>query len=331
MATLKDIADSCDYSVSLVSKVLNNRMGNSTAKPEVIAAIHQAAKDLGYRKNQSAAALRSGRHDVIGVLMYHFGRPGSDLAYNMVRSIAQECRKNKQRQSLTFFDGSDEFHQSAREYHSGTMDGVLIAGLPVDELIDDIKKMHQAGLPMVTVHSENHMGDDIPNVGIDEAAITRIATEHLLENGCKNLVHIGKMQARHDGFVTAMKNAGMPLTDRQMMTCNYTGDHAIQAIKQFEDHQVPFDGIVTQSDEQAAGLLTYLLAKGIRIPQDVRIIGVDNSPYCKYLPVPLSSVAQLPKERGELAVKILNRCIAGEKNIASFTFQPQLIIRHSTT
>jgi LacI family transcriptional regulator len=330
MTTLKDIADHCDLSVSLVSKVLNNRMGTSSAKPEVVQTIHRVAQELGYRKNQSAAALRSGRHDVIGVFMHHFGRPGTGLAESMLQGISNTCGQNHQRQTLTFYREAAEFRAAAWAYHAGTMDGVIVSGLPHGELFEDLKQMHQGGFPMVTIHPDPVLGDDVPNVGISEASLTRMATEHLLAKGCRNLVQLETMNTRTPGFVQAMRDAGQVVTDAQIIQCGFSHDAGQKVIAQLIDRNIAFDGIVAQCDEHASGALAALLARGVRVPQDVRIIGIDNSPYCQYLPVQLSSICQQPFERGQMAVTLLNDLIAGKTSITSQNFKPLLYARAST-
>lgn len=330
MATLKDIADHCDLSISLVSKVLNNRMGTSSAKPEVVKSIRDAAKELGYRKNLSAEALRSGRHNVIGVLMHHFGRPGTGLTESMLQGISRACGQYHQSQTLTFYHNEAEFRAAAWAYHPGTMDGVLVTGLHHTELIEDLNLMRRGGFPMVSIHSEAILGDEVPNVGIDEAKLTRMATEHLLHKGCQHLIYVGSMDVRTPGFIHAMRDAGKPVSDQQIIHSLLTFESGQQAVAQIIDRHLQYDGIVVDCDETASGVMSALLARQIKIPQDVRIIGIDNSPYCQFLPVTLSSVCQRPMERGELAVSLLNQLINGQTDTHAHIYEPMLYERQST-
>jgi len=108
MASLKSTAEDLGVSVSLVSKVLNNRLGTTCVRPELVEKIHEAADRLGFRKNMSAAALRRGRHDVIGVFVHRFGMTGSGIVEAMVDGIASEAMKSHQKQLLNFFNTTDE-------------------------------------------------------------------------------------------------------------------------------------------------------------------------------------------------------------------------------
>lgn len=331
MATLKDIAVHCDLSISLVSKVLNNRMGNSGAKQDVIDAIRKAAVELGYRKNLSAQALRNGRHNVIGVLMHHFGRPGTGLVEAMLLGISQACYDSHQSQTLTFYRTSDEFQTIIKNYHPSTMDGIIIAGLPHPELAQYIKTLVSSRFPIVTIHPQPLPNLKIPNVGIDEVRLANIATQHLIDQGCKNLVYIGScINERTNGFIQTMKDHGKPVTDKHLIKCDWSFENASQAVNQLIESGIAFDGIATECDENAAGILAALLQHGYNVPEDVRIIGIDNSPYCQFQPVALSSIGQCPRERGKAAVDMLNQIITSKAAVKSLVFEPQLFARRST-
>jgi DNA-binding LacI/PurR family transcriptional regulator len=332
MVTLKDIADHCDLSISLVSKVLNNRMGTSSAKQDVVESIRKAAEELGYRKNLSAQALRSGRHNVIGVLMHHFGRPGTGLVEAMLLGISQACSESHQSQTLTFYQTADEFRSIIKNYHPGTMDGIIIAGLAHPELADDIKTLATSHFPIVSIHPEPIPGLKIPNVGINEERIASLATEHLIKQGCKNIVYIGNcMSQRTEGYIQTMKQHGNHVTDQHLIKCGWSFENAFEATNQLIASNTAFDGIATECDENAAGILAALLAHGYHVPNDVRIIGIDDSPYCQFQPVTLSSIGQCPLQRGKAAVNMLNQIITTKSPVKSQIFEPQLFARRSTS
>ncbi|MFG0250214.1 MAG: LacI family DNA-binding transcriptional regulator [Phycisphaeraceae bacterium JB051] len=331
MVTLKDIADHCDLSISLVSKVLNNRMGTSGAKQHVVESIRKAAQDLGYRKNLSAQALRSGRHNVIGVMMHHFGRPGTGLVEAMLLGISQACSDSHQSQTLTFYQNADEFRASIKNYHPGTMDGIIIAGLAHPELAEDIRTLVSSHFPIVSIHPAPIPDLKIPNVGIDETRIAELATTHLLEQGCQNLVYIGNhISERTQGFIKAMKQHGKTTSDQQIIDCGWSFENAYQAAQQLIASGMTFDGIATECDESATGILAALMDHDYKVPQDVRVIGIDNSPYCQFQPVTLSSIGQCPMRRGKAAVDMLNQIITRQATVASQVFEPELFARNST-
>ena len=210
------------------------------------------------------------------------------------------------------------------------MDGVIVSGLPHVELIEDLKLMRQGGFPMVSIHPKAILGQDVPNVGIDETKLTYMSTSCLLNKKCKKLLYVGSMDERQPGFISAMKDAGQTVSQDQIIDSLFTFESGQQVAAQIIDRNLAFDGIVVDCDETAAGIMSALLARGYRIPQDVKIIGIDNSPYCHFLSIPLSSVCQRPVDRGEMAVNLLSQLIEHQPGVSSHVHEPQLYERQST-
>ena len=119
MVYLRDIASRLDVSVSLVSKVLNDRLGTTAVSPAVIRSIRETAKEMGYRKNYSAAALREGRHHAIGIFLHRTGVTGSGLLEDLLDGALFEAHARHQKQLLNFFETADDFRQLREFAHRG--------------------------------------------------------------------------------------------------------------------------------------------------------------------------------------------------------------------
>lgn len=331
MASLKDIADSLDVSISLVSKVLNNRLGTTSVRPELVDKIQETAVKMGFRKNLSAAALRRGRHDVIGVFVHRFGMAGSGIVEDMVDGIASEAMKSHQKQLLNFFNTTEEFLELAESAHGALMDGLIVAGIIHEDITDRLLAIRTSGVPVITVH-DRQVHEALPNVGISQVRVEQIATEHLIERGCRTIVHIHNRDDRLEGFKTALTNAGVECKPDRIYHApyeDYSHNAGSAAVAEFLRRGVDFDGIVAQADQEAVGAINKLFETGRVVPDDVRVIGIDDAPYCQFARVPLSSVSQNCRLRGQTAVDLLMRAIDQEP-IESIDLDPILRPREST-
>ncbi len=331
MVRIADIAAELNVSQSLVSKVLNGRLGTTLVRPEVAAAIRSKATELGYRKNASAVALQNGRHQAVGVFIHRLGTAGSGIIEEMLDGIASVASSQQQRLMLEFFVTEDACRALLQKAHGGIMDGLLLCGVAHPRLTTDLLALRQSGVPVVTVH-DDPLDPCLPNVGIDQERASRMATEHLIAKGCRLIGHIRDVDARYRGYQAALQAHGLPCKPEQVFdgaATQFAHANGEQAVAAFARRGVPVDGIVAQSDEEAMGCLKALARAGRRVPEDVRVIGIDNVPYCAFAPVPLSSVSQNSRLRGQRAAEMLLQAIDGRK-VRSIYVPPELVVREST-
>ena len=332
MASLKDIADELGVSVSLVSKVINNKLGTTGVRDDVAEAIREKAKTLVYQRNISATALRKGRHDVIGVFVHRSGMAGSGIIQSLLDGISIEAMKANQKLLLNFFVNVDDFNQLCQMAHRGAIDGLIISGVVHKEFSDRLIEIQKSGVPIITVYDEE-VHPNIPNVGIDQVEIARIATEHLIERGCTEIVHIKNTKERFDGYQTALRDAGISMKPEWVHVAReeeaYDHIAGSNAMANFLNKKISFDGVVAQSDQEAMGAINTLFRRGLTVPDDARIIGIDNAPYCDFARIPLSSVSQQFEERGTIAVNNILALIDGKK-VESVMLEPKLFQRQSS-
>lgn len=332
MASLRDIAREVNVSVSLVSKVLNNRLGTTGVSEDTVHAIHRTAKKLGYRKNASAVALLQGRHNVFGVYIHRLGMAGSGIIDELLAGISTAALRFKQRQFLNFYESTEDVLDLCESAHPGMMDGLLLAGIAHHEVLDRLRDIRRTGLPIVTVHDEA-VSDDIPNVGMDQVNVGRIATQHLLDRGARGIAHIVNSKDRFDGYRRALADAGIAYDPARVYDAGAGSDYSHRtgeaAIREFVARGVTFDAVFAQSDQEAAGCVNALCEVGRRVPDDVRVIGIDNAPFCELVRIPLSSVSQEYQARGLRAVELLMALVNGEP-VASATIAPVVHPRESS-
>jgi LacI family transcriptional regulator len=329
---LRDIAKELNISISLVSKVLSGRMGNSGAGARMVRAIQEKAQELQYQKNRQAEALSTGRQNAIAVCIHRHGEAGSAIVEEMVEGIAQEAAVHHQRLVIQYYTTLAQFRAFAPELHRNIVDGVIMGGIGHPELFDDLKAMDQRGLPAVTI-LDRKLGGNFANVGMDQVGVCRRATAQLIAQGCRHIAHFGERlkappstnsfspaathslgQTRCEGYALALQESGLEYRPELVIAVSSFGYAAgWEGTKALLDKDTPFDGIVGQSDHHVAGALNLLVSRGRKVPQQVKLIGVDNSPFCQYMSVALSSVSQEFQSRGRIAVRLLMEKLNGQK------------------
>ncbi|MDD4061482.1 MAG: LacI family DNA-binding transcriptional regulator [Kiritimatiellae bacterium] len=316
MVRISDIAEDLGVSRSLVSKVLSGKMGQSTVRPELAERIRARARQLGYVPNMSAKSLFTGRQHAIGVFISRHGQPGSGLVEALIDGVSAELAKTQQRMILQFFHDEPDFEPCLAAAHRNLLDGVVVAGAPYFDLKPHLKTILGRGVPVATMF-DTPVSPEIPNAGIDQTEVGYAATRHLVERGCRApaLVFISRPEVnlRYAGYCRALKEAGIPLrSERLCRLRTYEGAKLPDLVQALIASGEPFDGIVAESDRQSAIILRALLGAGVRVPRDVKLIGVDDAPVCEFSPVHLSSVSGQDRRRAALTVRLLQEVIEGK-------------------
>ena len=330
--SLKDIAERVGVSVSLVSKVLNQRLGTTGVSEATAVRIRKAAAELGYHRNSSALALLQGRHNTLGVYIHRQGMAGSGYIDELLEGITSKASAYKQRLVLHFFNTTKEILELYAETHLGIMDGLLLAGIAHPGASAEFSAIHRAGMPIVTLH-DNPFSPDIPNIGMDQEYVGQLATEHLINRGARRIAHIVNMQPRYQGYLRALRKADLPFDRRLVFEVEDSSDYSYEAgaaaVREFRARGAEFDAIFVQSDQEGAGCINELSTQGVRVPEDVRVIGVDNAPFCHLLRVPLSSVSQEHRSRGKMAVDTIMALIDNQQ-VETVGIAPVIYAREST-
>jgi LacI family transcriptional regulator len=333
MASLKDIATALNLSIPLVSKVLSGRMGTTGCSEANRLAILAKAEELGFKPNLIARALRTGRTGSVGVFVHPLGAPGSDLIERMLMGLSTQANICDQRLWLSFYETDNDFLHRFTKTARAEIDGLLVAGVYHPRLARLYKAIEKNGIPVVTMFKNASISTESVNVFCDDFQIGYLPTRHLLDRGCRNIAHIRSLDIRYEGYLKAIQDFG--LQEDPALVYTYTAIEKFgantgkEAVQHWIANKVKFDGVVAESDHQAFGAVTELLNQGLRVPDDVKVFGVDDSPVCALSPVPLSSVSQRVEEIGTQAVNTLMKRINGEE-ATSLTIQPVLRLRTSS-
>ena len=333
-----DIAAEVGVSRSLVSKVLSGRMGTSTVRPEIASRIRAVAHARGFVPNAAARSLHSGRQDAVAVFLSRHGAEGSALLERFLDGAARELSRTGRRMGLKFFHDEDEFRRECLPLaFRARVDGVLVGGMPYFDLAPALGEVAERGLPVATVFGDP-VAPEIPNAGVSQEAVGETAARHLLRRGCRRPLVLSSPgfsakvgERRLAGFRAAMEAAGAPVPDARVVSIRRTYAPKADALARIvaAARRKEVDAVFCESDKGAALVLNALLAAGVRVPEAVKVLGVDDSPFCALAPVPLSSVTTHEAERAEAGVRLLGDAIDGGLP-SSLLQKPAVVAREST-
>jgi LacI family transcriptional regulator len=332
--TMKDIARDLGVSVVTVSKVLRK---HSDISPETRQRVLRRMKELNYQPNQAARSLVTGRSYAMGLIV-------PDLEHPFFGEIAKAIsRRIRLRDYSLIIASSEEDPLIERREIEGLIarqvDAIVLASVQTSAQSGVFQRLAESRVPYVLI-DRNFPGLAANYVGVDDTAVGRAATEHLIARGCRRIAHlrgpevstgIGRLQ----GYRETLTGAGMevPLDyvvdlksgDDRSEERGYEGMTRLLALR-----NIP-DGVFCYNDEVAIGALRAILEAGMRIPADIAVIGVDNIRFADLLRVPLSSVDQNTYQIGEraaqLALKLIESKTAPPRQII---LSIRLIAREST-
>jgi LacI family transcriptional regulator len=330
---MKDIAKDLGLSVVTVSKVLRHHpdIGEKTRKR-----VLKRAKEMDYQPNILARSLVTGRTYLIGLVV-------PDLLHPFFAEVAKALSTvvGERGYSVIISSSEEDAELETREINqmvSRQLDALVIASSSNETAA--FEKMDRQGQPYVLIDRE--IPDLVANfVGIDDEAAGRIATEHLAEQGCRTIAHIrGKDNStgrrRFEGYRQALQRRGLRFShanvvERQKVDIE-SRRYGAEAMRFLLKQRSRPDGVFCYNDPLAIGAMTAVVESGLRIPEDIAIIGCGNLHYDSELRVPLSSVDQHSQIIGERAGKILLNMIESKVRPSprSVILDPSLVVRSSS-
>jgi LacI family transcriptional regulator, galactose operon repressor len=329
--TIKDIAARCGVHPSTVSRALSPAMKHLVAD-DVAKRIRTAANALGYRLNVAAAALRTGRSGLVGVLAPDIADPGfppilAGIADHLTTAgyatIVVDVRTNGSQQELV-----------DRLIARG-VDGLVLATVALRDPV--VKHCLDAALPVVLVNRTDARAR-LPSVATDDEAGMRLAVDHLTALGHLRIGHIAGPQGvstgarRRAGFEASAARAKLPSRDIAIETAEaYTREAGRDAALRLLDRKIAPTAIVAANDLLALGIYDALAARGLRCPADVSVVGHNDMPYVDMVSPPLTTVRIAQRDMGEAAAKLLlDRIAHPAVKTEHVVLAPQLIVRGST-
>ncbi len=327
LMTLKEIAEHLNISATTVSNVIHGK--TKEVSPTTVKRVQDYLEEVHYAPNIMARNLAQNRSKIIGLVLkrslYQNVNIFTDpFIAELIGGIEKSVREAGYFMMLYISDDMDEIIR----YVSGwNVDGLILFTFS-DE--DTLRFHQQYTKPAVYIDTyidektELSMDHRIVNVGLDDEAAIYDATRYLIECGHRrigflSLNYTGVDIERYAGFQRALKEAGIPITDQNLMQKFYSSDGSLRTYREIAKDAANFTAVVASSDSTAILLSNALEEAGYRVPEDISIIGFDDSTQCIFSRKPLTTIRQNIPMKGEVAVRTLIQMIHGhfpkEKNI----------------
>jgi DNA-binding LacI/PurR family transcriptional regulator len=308
-ATIRDVARHAGVSVATVSRVLNDI---PVVRTEMRDRVREAIADLGYRPSSTARSLSLGRSQAIGVVAPFFTTPS---VVERLRGVSQRAGRHGYGLMLFDVETPEQRAGAVRDFaRPGRLDGLLVISLPL--LDEEVEALAHDGLPVVMVDIGHPR---VPHVVIDDAFGGELATEHLLERGHRRIGFLGdrpqnafgftSSEQRRRGFHRALRKARVKPPPELEARGPHGREEARALARGLLDRPDRPTAIFAASDTQAVGVLEAAHALGLRVPEDIAVIGFDDIEIAE--PLGLSTVRQPLRQSGACGADILLAAIAG--------------------
>jgi len=330
---LRDVAERAGVSVKTVSNVVHDYVH---VAPPTRHRVQAALEELNYRPNLSARTLRRGRSGVIALAL-----PALDMPYfaELTRFVVEAAGE---RGWTVLVDQTDGLREREQVVAAGVR-GRLIDGLILSPLALGSEDLGRPGDPPLVLLGEQINDGAADQVGIDNVEAARVATTHLLDLERCRLGAIGYQDAsesqsgmpalRQRGYESALEGHGLPLDTRLAISVNgYRRTDGAAAMSALLDQPRPPDAVFCFNDLLALGALRVLKERGVRVPEDLAVIGLDDIEDGRFSSPSLSTIAPDKEAIARIAVEML------QQRITSGTTSPQgrvtvdfaLVVREST-
>lgn len=326
--TLEEIGKIAGVSRATVSRVINN---HPKVSDSVRRRVMEVIEETGYQPNIAARTLASNQSRILGLVIPAIISNVFTNPYypRLIQGITQVCNENDY--TLTFF-----MFQTKEEEKAGTsriINNALIDGLIINADYNEnaiINRLLKSNMPFVQIgrpidHAPIHFVD------ADNVAGGRIATQHLIDLGCKRVAQVATSknpsgEDRHRGYKIALDANGLPYKENLIVFADFSESQAYRVTKDLLEHQP--DGIFVQSDWMAIGVLRALKEAGVRVPEDIAIVSFDDLPVAIREKPHLTTIRQPIEATGRAAVETLLAVIKNPNiELKSVQLPVEIVIR----
>lgn len=330
--TIKDIAKELGIATSTVSKALKGHKDISSSTKQ---AVRELAEKWNYKPDQVALSLRSGLSKTIGVIVPEIVHYFFSSVIGGIEDIAYDSGYH-----VMFCQSSELYAREVKAVEtllSTRVDGILVSVSKATENFDHFRKIQDDGIPLVFF---DRVCDEIDTdrVIVDDEAGAYEAVSHLIEIGCKNIIHlsgppnllIGKN--RENGYRRALRDHNIPIDRNNVIMCDSREDAELIVPGLLKRTAKP-DGIFAVNDITAAATMRIILNNGYRIPEDIAVVGFTGELISEITNPTLTSVAQHGYLIGKEAIRLLIDRIEKKNDIPFQTkiIKTELIVKGSTT
>ncbi|MCP3016688.1 LacI family transcriptional regulator [Nocardiopsis dassonvillei] len=332
--TLEMVAQRAGVGRGTVSRVIN---GSAQVSPRTREAVHAAIAELGYSPNQAARTLVTRRTDTIALVVSEpRDRLFSDPFFaDIIRGVSSVLHERDLQLMLTTARTEAE-HKRVGDYLSGFhVDGALLISLHSDNPLS--ARLDEAGVPVVHGGRPHSPEQPAPYcVDIDNIGGARMAIRRLLERGCRRVAAITgplDMNAgveRLRGYREVMAAAGLEVDDRLVVQGDFSVEGGAEAMERLLGTGLEPDAVFAASDMMALGGLRVLRARGLRVPEDVALVGYDDTVMAQHSDPPLTTIHQPTVQMGqEMARLLVDVAIPRTTEAETVMLGTHLVVRES--
>ncbi|GAA3484390.1 LacI family DNA-binding transcriptional regulator [Streptomyces yanii] len=331
--TLEEVAARAGVGRGTASRVIN---GSPRVSAHTREAVEAAVAELGYVPNRAARALAGNRTDAIALVV-----PESESRFfaepyfsDIVRGVGAALAETDMQLLLTLAGNDRERRRLAQYLTAHRVDGVLLVSVHADDPLPDL--LEQLGMPAV-MSGRRSASEPLAAVDSDNFEGARSAVDHLISRGRRSIATItGHLdvygaQRRLDGYRKAVASAGLDPDERLIAPADFTEEGGACAMRDLLARRPDVDAVFAASDVMAAGARQVLREAGRRIPDDVALVGFDDSAVARHMDPALTSVRQPIEEMGREMTRVLLQEIAGEDlERPQIVLPTELIVRDSS-
>lgn len=327
MVTLKEVAKLAKVSPACVSLALNGKPYVSKQAKEKI---YSAVKELDYRPNVVARSLRQKKTGTIGLVL-------SDIANPFFPEIARGVEQRAQEYGFNVILCNTDADPSWEEKSVNTLFSKQIDGLIITSArsIDNLKRYSKEDSPIVLVNRDPCPGE-FDFVGIDNVSSARVAVNHLVKLGHEKIAFVEGEPAsaasfgRYEGYKMALGKAGVPLRENYVKIGYLRYEGGYRAMASFLKQTPSPTATFCANDMMALGAIDACLEKGVKVPQDMAVIGFDDMWVASLKTVQLTTVRQPRYQMGIKAIDLMIERVKGEREKAKRVILPaKLVVRRT--
>ena len=332
--TIYDIAERLKLTAATVSRALNNNLKISENTRKLV---QETAIEMNYEQNTLARALKSGKSFNVGVIV---PRMDSNFFGSVIRGIEEELYPKGYHVIVCQTHNQEKLeNENIDSLLNAQVDGILMSisnAKPNNKVFNNIDKKH---IPLIFFDRKRDIAG-ISSVTIDDYVGAYEATKHLINQGCKRVAHLSNDRSleifknRYLGYKHAIIDNGLEFDESLIIETRSTVDDGRTTTKLLLDMDNRPDAIFSSSDFTALGAIQKIKEYGLRIPEDICVVGFSNEPFTRFMELSITSINQYPIEMGRIAAQVFLEEISNGNKIKSakqVVLTPELIIRKSSS
>ena len=331
---MKRIAGELGVSITTVSKVLNN---HDDISPATRARVLAKVEELGYRPNAVARSLTLRRTNTLGIVI-------PDLMHSFFVEIVagiEQVASEKGYGLLLCSSGEnpDKERSELQLLHGRQVDGIVLASAPGDGNGEMLREFHAQGIGLVMIDRDDYPTVPCHRVLTDDERAGVLATEHLLASGRKAIAHIAGPRLTHarrreKGWRDALRDGGIRPPADWLVPAGFMEIDGYRAMKRLLALRPPVDAVFAANDPSAIGAMKAIWEAGLKVPDDVAVVGVGDITFGDLLRVPLTTISWSRTEVGRVAAELLLTPLEEDDDAADIeprrvVVPPRLIVRES--